>query len=128
MKLRSLFIAISASALMAGCSSGDASQLTDLQTQLSEQKAALTDTITYYTNMISDLQGQVDSLSAALTALSTPASTSSSKKPSPPPPPKPDGQIDVTKKGGGDAPKIDVTKKGAGDAPKIDVTKKGGGN
>ena len=130
MKIQILALAFGTTLALTGCNSG-ADQIATLETQLTEQKQALTDTVAYFTTTLSEMQFQMDSINAELAkftaAVSSPG-TSSTPANKPAAPAKPAGEIDVTKKGGGDAPKIDVTKKGGGDAPKIDVTKKGGGN
>ncbi len=127
MNIKILALVLGASVALTGCNNG-AKQIAELETQLSEQKQALTDTVAYFTTTISDMQFQLDSLNTELVKF-TSAVSSPGKKPATPAPAKtPTGQVDVTKKGAGDAPKVDVTKKGGGDAPKIDVTKKGGGN
>ncbi len=128
MNSKLIILALSASVAFAGCSSGS-EQVADLESQLKDSQEALADTIAYFNNTISDMQYQMDSMTMVLTTLMPATGSSSTKKPAAPAAPKtPAGQIDVTKKGGGDVPQIDVTKKGGGDEPKIDVTKKGGGN
>jgi|GEM_PF-1183500 len=130
MKIQILALAFGSAFALSSCNSG-ADQIATLETQLTEQKQALVDTVAYFTTTLSDMQFQMDSLNAELakfTAVVASPGTSAAPTKKPAAPAKPTGEIDVTKKGGGDAPKIDVTKKGGGDAPKIDVTKKGGGN
>ena len=129
MNVKIIALALASSAALAGCSNG-AEQIADLESKITEQKQMLTDTVSYFTTTISDMQFQMDSIQAELAKFTAAVSSGGSTKKgtTTPPPPAPTGKIDVTKKGGGDAPQIDVTKKGGGDSPKIDVTKKGGGN
>ncbi|MBI1193300.1 MAG: hypothetical protein GC205_09010 [Bacteroidetes bacterium] len=127
MKIQILALALGTTLAFSSCNSG-ADQIATLETQLTEQKQALVDTVAYFTTAMSDMQFQMDSINAELAKFTAVVASPGTSTKKPAAPAKPTGEIDVTKKGGGDAPKIDVTKKGGGDAPKIDVTKKGGGN
>lgn len=129
------FLGLALSLSFASCA-GDAGQLTDLQDKLTEQKTALSDTITYYSGELENLRFMVDSLQAELskfsgavsgggTAPSTSKSSSSGSS-------NGGGTVDVGTKGKtGDAPSVDVSTKGSVEAtdkqPKVTVSKKGKG-
>jgi len=127
MKFQFLALALGTTLAFSGCNNG-ADQIASLESQLTEQKQALTDTVAYFTTTLSEMQFQMDSINTELAKFTGTVTGAGSSTKKPAGPVKPAGEIDVTKKGGGDVPKIDVNKKGGGDVPKIDVTKKGGGD
>jgi len=125
MKQSFFALALVGAVAFTGCADASA----DLQSKITEQKQALTDTIGYYTQQMEDMSFQVDSLQAVLASHAGAVSGGGTapKAAAPSKPAKPAGSVDVSKKGTTDPVKVDVGKKGTTEPVKVTVSGKGKG-